>query len=70
MISLVFQRWHDADGIGTWSAIPCGGDVTAHRSFDGVTIPSAGTFGWFYGTDRWPEGQFFRYEITALTLEQ
>jgi hypothetical protein len=25
-------------------------------------------FGWFYGTDRWPDGEFFRYQITDLTL--
>jgi hypothetical protein len=46
----------------------CGGDVTAHSTFEGLTIPSAGTFGWFYGTDRWPDGEFFRYQITDLTL--
>jgi Family of unknown function (DUF6544) len=68
--SLAFERWHDADGIGIWGSHPCGGDVAAHRSLDGVTIPSAGTFGWFYGTDRWTDGQFFRYEITALALER
>ena len=31
-------------------------------------IPSAGSAGWFYGTDRWPDGAFFRFEITALHL--
>jgi hypothetical protein len=70
VISLVFQRWHDPEGTGNWSAIPSGGEVTAHRTFDGLTIPSAGTFGWFYGTDSWQEGEFFRYEITALTIER
>ena len=52
-----------------WATAPFGGDLTAYRTFD-ITIPSAGTFGWFYGTDRWPEGEFFRYEITALELER
>lgn len=31
----------------------------------GVEIPSAGTVGWHFGTDRWPEGEFFRYELTS-----
>jgi hypothetical protein len=65
--SVVFDRWHEAEDGAAWSAVPCGGEVTAHRTFGGLTIPSAGNFGWFYGTDRWPIGEFFRYEITALT---
>jgi hypothetical protein len=47
---------------------PCGGDVTGYRRFAGLTIPSEGRLGWFYGTDRWSEGEFFRYEITQLRL--
>jgi hypothetical protein len=66
--SLVFPRWHHPDD-SNWAAVPCGGEITAYRTFDGLSIPSAGTFGWFYGTDRWPEGEFFRYEITALILQ-
>jgi len=31
-------------------------------------IPSAGRAGWFYGTDRWSEGEFFRYEFTDFHL--
>ena len=68
--SLVFQRWHEPDANGAWATAPFGGDLTAYRTFGDITIPSAGTFGWFYGTDRWPEGEFFRYEITALELER
>jgi hypothetical protein len=36
--------------------------------FDGLTIPSAGRVGWFFGTDRWPASEFFRYQITDLHL--
>ena len=67
--SMVFERWHNVDASGAWTAAPFGGDLTAYRTFGDVTIPSAGTFGWFFGTDRWREGEFFRYEITALELE-
>ena len=67
--SSVFDRWGDPDNTGRWEPHPFGGTVSAYRTFDGVTIPSAGTLGWYYGTDRWPEGEFFRYEITALHLE-
>jgi hypothetical protein len=33
-----------------------------------VTIPSGGQLGWFFGTDRWPAGEFFHYQITDLHL--
>lgn len=66
LLSMVFDRWGDPWRTGTWGWHPFGGEVTAHRTFDGLTIPSAGQFGWWYGTDRWSEGEFFRYEITAL----
>jgi hypothetical protein len=39
-------------------------ELTRHSTFDGVTIPIAGRGGWFAGTDRWRDAEFFRYEIT------
>jgi len=62
-----FDRWGDPDGTGH-ELHPFGLEATAHRTFAGVTIPSAGRAGWHYGTDRWPEGVFFQYEITDLEL--
>jgi hypothetical protein len=66
--SFVFDRWGDPDRTGAWGWHPFGGEVTEHRTFDGVTVPSAGRIGWFIGTDRWPDGEFFRYRITDLHL--
>jgi hypothetical protein len=66
--SLWFDRWHQVDG-DRWGMVPCGGEVTASGTFAGLTVPSVGTFGWFYGTDRWPEGRFFRYSITDLRVD-
>lgn len=66
LLSMVFDRWGDPWRTGTWGWYPFGGEVTAHRTFDGLTIPSSGRFGWCYGTDEWSAGEFFRYEITAL----
>ena len=38
-----------------------------HNSETGQTnVPSAGRLGWFWGSDRWAEGEFFRYRITEL----
>ena len=64
----VFQRWGDPDRTGTFALHPCGGDVTAYATFDGVSVPGAGRAGWFYGTDRWAEGEFFRYQLTSMEL--
>jgi uncharacterized protein DUF6544 len=68
IVSFVFDRWGDPDGNGAFGRHPFGGEVAGHRTFDGVTIPSAGRVGWFFGTDRWPAGEFFRYRITDLEL--
>lgn len=64
--SLVFNRWGDPDDTGTWAQLPFGGEVTGYGTFHGLTIPKSGRMGWFYGTNRWPEEEFFRFNLTAL----
>ena len=66
--SATFERWGDPDETGTWGPHPFGLDVTGDATFDGVTIPSAGRVGWFHGTNRWADGEFFRFEITEPRL--
>jgi hypothetical protein len=66
--SITFDRWGDPDRTGTWGWCRSGGEFSGYRTFDGVTIPSEGRFGWFYGTNRWADSEFFRYRITQLTL--
>jgi hypothetical protein len=63
-----FDRWGDPDGTGSWRLCPFGFTVTRSATFGGVTIPVAGRAGWYYGTDRWPEGEFFRLEISGYEL--
>jgi TusA-related sulfurtransferase len=66
--SMVFNRWGDPERSGSWGQHPFGGEIIASTTFEGLTIPSAGRFGWFFGTDRWSDGEFFRYQITELHL--
>ena len=66
--SLLFERWGDPDSTGKWQLHPFGCAVTGYATFDGVTVPSAGRVGWFFGTDRGAQGEFFRFEITDLRL--
>ena len=62
------QRWGDPDNTGTWQALPFGVEVTDERTFAGTTIPSSGRAGWHFGTERWPDGEFFRFTITDYRL--
>ena len=66
--SVEFNRWGDPDRTGEFGLHPFGGEFSAHATFGGVTIPSVGSLGWHYGTDRWSEGEFFRYRITDMEL--
>jgi hypothetical protein len=65
---MVFDRWGDPDSSGSFAWYLFGGELTGYRAFEGVTIPSGGRLGWFFGTDRWPSGEFFRSQITELHL--
>ena len=65
---VVFEGWGDPDNASGWGQHPFGFEVTGYSTFDGVTIPSSGRAGWFHGTDRWSEGEFFRSEITEYHL--
>jgi hypothetical protein len=67
-VRLTFRRWGDPDETGTAGWHPFGGEVTSWARFGGVTLPSAGELGWFHGTDRWPDGAFFRYRLTRYRL--
>jgi hypothetical protein len=66
--SVAFERWGDPDNSGTWGSHPFGFAVTRYATFGGLSIPSAGRAGWFYGTDGWGEGEFFRSEIIEYHL--
>lgn len=60
-----FLRWGDPDNTGSWDVHPFGVEVTSTLTFGGATVPASGHAGWHYGTARWAEGVFFRFEITG-----
>jgi hypothetical protein len=66
VLSCVCDRWGDADDSGTFGRYRFGGEITGTATFGGLTIPSEGTFGWHFGTDRWDRGAFIRYRIERL----
>ena len=68
--SVVFDRWGDPENTGMWNALPFGFEATAYSTFDGVTFPFSGRAGWYYGTERWPAGEFFRTTIFSYSLDR
>jgi hypothetical protein len=66
LLSVSFDRWGDPDETGTSGFHPFGVEFAGHRTFGGLTVPDPAVAGWFHGTDRWPESQFFRSRVTRL----
>jgi hypothetical protein len=64
---VLMQRWGNPDG-APFGRYPFGVDIEAEQTFAGVTIGSRLRAGWWWGTDRQPEGEFFRARITAATF--
>lgn len=63
LIHLTTLRWGDPEP-GVFDMHVFGGSIDAHSEFSGVTIATQGRVGWWWGTERQSEGEFFRYRIT------
>jgi hypothetical protein len=64
---VVSDRWGDPDNTGP-STCTLSEASSPHQTSGGTTIPDVGRLGWYCGTHRWAEGEFFRYQITDLHL--
>jgi hypothetical protein len=64
LLAVTVHRWGNPGSDG-WAEVPFGGAVAEERTFSGMTIPTQMTVGWFYGTERAAEGEFFRLNITS-----
>jgi hypothetical protein len=64
LLGVLMQRWGNPDG-KTFGRYPFGVEIEAERTFAGVTIGSRLRAGWWWGTDRQAEGEFFRATITG-----
>ncbi|MGB7820156.1 MAG: DUF6544 family protein [Ornithinibacter sp.] len=62
LVDLSTRRWGDPVP-GEFGLVPFGGGVTELTDFGGIRIATAGRVGWWWGTDRQPEGEFFHYRI-------
>ena len=63
LLEVMVNRWGNPGG-RPFRRCPFGVSVQAETDFGGVTIPSQFTAGWWRGTGRQAEGEFFRAHIT------
>jgi hypothetical protein len=61
--SVQTQRWGDQTDEKTFALIPFGGHPKEERRFGDYTIPTLVSVGWWYGTERYAEHEFFRATI-------
>lgn len=64
LIEVMMNRWGNP-GDTPFSRYPFGVCVETEATFSGITIPSKFRAGWWWGTDRQQEGEFFRAHITS-----
>ena len=67
LLGVLMQRWGNPNG-APFGRYPFGVDVEAEETFAGVTIASVLRAGWWWGTDRQTEGEFFRARITGAAF--
>jgi hypothetical protein len=64
---LVIQRWGNPDG-RPFGRYPFGVTVEAERTDGGITTPAVVRAGWWHGSERQGDGEFFRARITSVTF--
>jgi hypothetical protein len=62
-VEVVVNRWGNPGGT-PFCRCPFGVSVEEESQFSGVTIPARFRAGWWWGTERQDEGEFFRACIT------
>ena len=67
LLSVCTTRWANPNG-RAWGLYPCGGTLGEEVDCGGITIPSVIRAGYFFGTDGWDEGEFFRARLTQATF--
>lgn len=66
-LDVLMQRWGQPPG-APFGRYPFGAVTHGERTDAGITLPSSFSAGWWRGTDRQDEGEFFRARITAVTF--
>lgn len=64
---ITMERWGEP-GQEPYGLYPFGGDLEQHTDIGDVVIATEGSVGWFRGTGRQEEGEFFRFRITDAEI--
>jgi hypothetical protein len=67
VVEVSVPRWGNPGG-GAYREVPFGLHFETDQTFDGITIPCVGRAGWWFGTDRWPAGEFFHMIIDSAVF--
>ena len=67
LLDVLMRRWGNPTG-EPFERYPFGCTVEAEHTHAGVTLPAVFRAGWWWGTDRQEEGEFFRARLTAVTF--
>ncbi|GAA4733817.1 hypothetical protein GCM10023328_11640 [Modestobacter marinus] len=67
LLEAVLQRWGNPDG-APFGRYPFGVSIDEEATFAGVRVPSVLRAGWWWGTDRQTDGEFFRARIVSATF--
>lgn len=65
--TVTLPRWGNPDH-APHSEHLFGVEMSGERSVDGCLLPTALRAGWWYGSDRWAHGEFYRAEIDRAEL--
>ena len=61
--SAFIQRWGNPGDSKTWEHITFGVNIKKEAKHKGVIIPVKGNAGWWFGTKKYDDGEFFRFEV-------
>jgi hypothetical protein len=67
LVSVDLPRWGEPLGEPP-GYHPFGVDMTGETSHAGMLLPTQVRAGWFHGTERWSEGEFFRADIDEAVV--
>ncbi|MBE0637029.1 MAG: hypothetical protein IH598_00740 [Bacteroidales bacterium] len=61
--SAFIQRWGNPGGVKVFGYHPFGVNIEALVKHGGALIPGKGNAGWWFGTNQYNDGEFFRFEV-------
>ena len=59
------ERWGNPGETGQWEYIRFGVNVLGEARYKDMVIPVKGNAGWWFGEEKYDDGEFFRFEVKA-----